>query len=227
MVGPVGIDDSDFRDGRIALFFLFEILLQEGDIRKVHRQAILAKEGIQFFLAESCKAFKDFRQIRLRVLLKNGCRLFKRSLSGFDRVDQCFPDLRLVFICELSLDVIDSCAGDVRALLHGRQLDALGAGIRSLIKLTGKIFHSENPFVFSRCRGVFLIEVIDLRLGKNGITGGKIILLINILNVIAVENAHAFDHIGAQRFSEVGQHAGRLNREFFSFFDKTTVDCHA
>ena len=51
MVTPISIYDPYLGNGRIAMFFITEILLKEADIRKIHRQSHVGTKLIQLRFA--------------------------------------------------------------------------------------------------------------------------------------------------------------------------------
>ena len=92
VVGPVGIDHADLGDGWGALFGLFKVLLAEGDISQVHRQAVVGDELLQALLVQIVKVFQH-RNVR-RNVERGVQRLHRlqRRLHRLDGVDQVFLD---------------------------------------------------------------------------------------------------------------------------------------
>ena len=225
MVGPVCVDDPDLRDRRITLFRIPEICLQEFKIGFIHCQTQFLPEIFPAVFIELREAFHDHRHVRLRITHQDRRRLFKRSFPGFDRVDQCFPDLPLILTCKFSPDVVDPRASDIASFPSCGELDALGAGIRPLVKLTGEVFHRQHPFILCGSGRFLFIEVVDLGLGKDRMQGCPVDLFTDILQIIAVQDPDAFS-LRAQHGLQIIENTCSLRRVRGFLFHKTTINCH-
>ena len=59
VVRPVGIDQADFGNGRVALF-RFEVVLAEHNVGVVHDQALFIAEILQRSVIQSAEAVQGF-----------------------------------------------------------------------------------------------------------------------------------------------------------------------
>ena len=144
VIGPVGVQHADLGDGGITLFFLPEILLTEGDVVRVHGKAVAAdkffqRRAVQRAEAGQCRDFgwnliPDAKRFRL----------FQCGFAGFHRVDDILFDLCDLCIRERAVKRVDFCGTDEGTFSAGEDLDALGRGVRTLIKLAGEILHGKD-----------------------------------------------------------------------------------
>ena len=226
MVAPVCIDDFDFRDSWITLFFILEIALQECDIRKIHRQSMSGKECSESCFIQSSESFQNLRKLWLIICFLDCFRLGKLCFTCFNRVDQSLSDLCLVFFTERTLDVVQACCTYRRSLLHRGKLNALRSGIRTLIKLTWQIFNRKYPFVFRRCRCCFLIYIIYLRLGKNISYSVVPVIGIDVFNIISIDDTYIFHTGKKQCFCQFISDSVCFNRKRSFLFYKAAKYCH-
>ena len=78
-------------------------------------------------------------------------------------------------------------------------------GICPLVKLAGQVFHCQHPFIRPRRWGGFLVNIVHLRLGQDGLLGHMVIRFVNILNVVAVEHPNAGNILCAQGGAKIAQ----------------------
>ena len=193
VIRPVGINHHDLGESWITLFFLFEVLLQKDDICQIHGKTMVLDKICKACFIQAAEAIQHRWQRRFLIGILDRCRFQKGSLSGFDRIDQGRLNQFLFLVRELALDVIDSGCAHQRSFLASGQLNALGTGICSLVKLTGQIFHCQHIVILVRGRCFLIVVMIYLGLRQNGAGCQLKILWINILDVIAVDNAHRFN----------------------------------
>ncbi len=143
VVAPIGIQHPDFRDGGVPLFAP-EIFLAEGDVVRIHGQAILSDETLQAGAVQGRKAGQGGYLGRDGVLRFQGFGLFKGRLPGFHGVDHILLDLQNLRVRQLAVQGVELRAADQRAFALADDLDALGGRIGPLVKLAGQVFDREH-----------------------------------------------------------------------------------
>ena len=101
MVRPVGVNDANLSDGRVALL-IGKVLLAEGEVSQVHSKAVRGNELLEAVLVKGVKALKNLYVSRLRNGNLEGLGQLKRSLASLNRVDQVILDGGNVCFCEVS-----------------------------------------------------------------------------------------------------------------------------
>ena len=102
VVGPVSIDHANLGDGRVALFGVAEVGLQELEVVQIHRQTHIMQQVRESRLVHVSKADNRCHAGRDSVLYLEGCRLSHRSLAGVYGVNQIAADLVHVLSSELA-----------------------------------------------------------------------------------------------------------------------------
>ena len=101
MVRPVGINDANLSDGRIALL-CGEVLLAEGEVSQVHGKAMRSNELFEAVLVKSVKALKNLYVCRLWDGNLESLGQLKGSLASLNGVDEVVLDGGNVCLCEVS-----------------------------------------------------------------------------------------------------------------------------
>lgn len=101
MVRPVGVNDANLGDGRIALL-CGEVLLAEGEVSQVHSKAVRSNELLEAVLVKSVKALKNLYISRLWNGNLEGLGQLKGSLASLNGVDEVVLDGGNVCLCEVS-----------------------------------------------------------------------------------------------------------------------------
>ena len=220
VVGPVGINHADFRNGRVAVF-AFEIILAESDVRVVHRKCIfLHKIGKLRFgkRSETVERF-DFGGDVVRHVQRFDA--VERSFAAFHGVDDIFFNRVQLRGRNLAENHIDFRGAHQRLFALRNELNALRAGIRTLVELTGQVFCCEYNGVGLRQVGV---SVVELRLGKHGLFTFFEQRFVNVFHVVAVEKTKVGNRVNHQKRTNVGKERSRLVREFLFLFYINSVN---
>ena len=101
MVRPVGINNANLGDGRIALLF-GEVLLAEGEVSQVHSKAVRSNELFESVLVKGVKALKNLYISRLWDGNLESLGQLKGSLASLNGVDEVVLDSGNVCLCEIS-----------------------------------------------------------------------------------------------------------------------------
>ena len=101
MVRPVGVNDANLSDGRIALLF-GEVLLAEGEVSQVHCKTVRNNELLEAVLVKNVKALKNLYISRLWDGNLEGLGQLKGSLASLNGVDEVVLDGGNVCLCEVS-----------------------------------------------------------------------------------------------------------------------------
>ena len=145
VVGPVGVQHPDLRHGRISFLLPAEILLDVLEVTEGHGQIQGIIELFQLRFLHLCETLKGFHIFRLRKIHHQGLRLLQPGLPGIHRVDAVLLDGGQLAVIHLPLDDVGGGGTDDGLLILLQKLDALHRGVRSLVKLTGQVFHGEYP----------------------------------------------------------------------------------
>ena len=199
VVGPVGVQNAHFGDGRVAPF-LPEIRLAAGQIVGVHRKTVPADEAFQLIAAEIQKSRQGLDTRREVIADGQGLRLFQRGLTGLDRVDDILFNLRDLRLGELAVQRVHTCRTHQRPVPPGEDLDALGGGIGPLVELAGQILHRENRRAPKLRRVIYAVK---LRLGKDGFYRVIKQLFPDVFHIIALEQAHPLQPRDPQQLARV------------------------
>ena len=94
----------------------------------------------------------------------------------------------------------------------GCQLDALHRRVGALVKLSRQKLHRKHLVLCAKGRQ-FVIDLVHLRLGKDGLFGQLKIFRGDVLDIVAVENPHPGHAANSQRAVDIRKDALRLNGE--------------
>ena len=226
VVGPVGVDHADLGDGRVALFGVAEVGLEELEVVEIHRQTHVVQhvgEGSLIHVREAdnaCHARRD------GVLYLEGRGLVHGSLTGVDRVDEVAADLVHVRGSQLAFEDIDLRCCDGRAFAAGEQLDALGAGVRTLVELTGQRLYREDGMRACRTGEVLVVAHISHRLGENDALGLFIGLPAQTLGIVTAQVPYMREVFDLEEVVQTGKQAARFDIEAGFLFGITTINAH-
>ena len=101
VVRPVGVNDANLSDGRIALL-IGEVLLAEDEVSQVHGKAVRSNELLEAILVKSVKALKNLYVSRLWNGNLESLGQLNGSLASFNGVDEVVLDGGNVCLCEVS-----------------------------------------------------------------------------------------------------------------------------
>ena len=104
---------------------------------------------------------------------------------------------------------VDLGGADGGALALGDQLHALGGGGGALVELAGQRLDGEDGR--AGLLGEFVIGEVDLRLGEHGGDAASEQLLVDALDVIAVDDAQGRERLDAQGVAKLGEQLLRLD----------------
>ena len=224
VIAPVGVDHADLGDGGVALLGITEVILTELDVVIVHRQTEFLDEGIQTRFVQADKALQRLHGGGDVVVRVKGIVGVQRRLAGLHGVDEILLDRLELLIRQVAGNDVDPRIFDAAALLLGEQGNALLAGIRPLVELTGQILHGKHPVAGVEHReGV--VHLIDSRLGEHSRHSRIEILLGQAVGIVAVEDAHA-DDIQPQCGAQITENGLRFDSVGRLLFDINTKNRH-
>ena len=226
VVGPVGIDHANLGDGRVALFGVAEVGLQELEVIQIHRQTHIMQQVRESRLVHVSKADNRCHAGRDGVLYLEGCRLSHRSLAGVYGVNQIAADLVHVLSGEFAFQNVNFSGCNGRAFAAGEQLDALCAGIGALIELTGQRLYRKDGVSAFRTGKVLVVAHISHRLGEYDAFCLLVGLRCKSLCVVAAEIAHMSQVFDFQQVVQAGEQAACFDIEAVFFLGITTIDAH-
>ena len=125
VVGPVGIDELQFRHGRVALFGVAEIGLRKAQIVNVHGEAVCTEYIKKGFFAACDKAGDSADGLRDREFLPERRLLAHVRLPRFNGIDQVGAKAFFIVVRERAEKGVYSRGPDVRPVLTGENLNTL------------------------------------------------------------------------------------------------------
>ena len=213
VVGPVGVDDADLRDGGIPVLTA-EIIPAADEIAQIHGQTLFLGEVRQLIVAELDEAVQGIYGLGDLVVYFQCLHAVQRSLAALHRVDDMLFDGGHVLFGQIAGQKIDLGGGDGRALALRDDLDALGSRVGTLVVLTGKGLYGEHYIVGLR---QMFIGLIQLRLGKHCADGLLKQFFLNIFHIIAVQDANTGETGDAQKVPGLTEKGPCLVGQFFFF----------
>ena len=185
VIRPVSIQNPQFRH-RGASSFTAEIIPAADQIVPIHSQSILTNPLVQSVSFQIKKSFQNGYIRRNLACHFQSLRFFQRSFPAFYRIDHIVFDCCDFLDRQISVQQIDLRRRYVRTLFLRNDLDALCCRIRSLIKLTRKIFHRKNSIIPRRD---LIPDFIQRRFGKHVSLAGFKQTVIDIFYIVSVQQA--------------------------------------
>ena len=220
VIGPVGVDHANFRQRGVAALGL-EVLLAKRQIGVVHRQPVLAAEGVQLRLAIAREALHDRHGLGQGVVGAQRLRLFQRSLAAFHGVDDVLFERLHILVGKVALEDIHQRRAHDGALALGHQLYALGGGVGALVKLSRQVLRGKDHALVLR---QFVVDVVQLRLGKDAVPRLHKQRRVQPLHVVAVEQAQPGQVGHAEEGARVLEQRAGLVVKAGLFFHKQAVN---
>ena len=199
VVGPIGVDHADLGDGGVAVL-IAEVLLAEGDVRLVHGKTAIGDKGGKTGLVELAEAVKHLDGRRIGGLHVQRLGQVERGNAGLDGVHHVVLDGLDGGLVQGARDHIDLGGAHGGALALADELHALAGGVGALVKLARQEFDGEDGAI--AC-GEFVVGHIDLGLAKDGRHAGAEKLLVDALDVVAVDDPQGLDALDAENFGQL------------------------
>ena len=140
MVRPVCVEHTDLCHRRISVFLILKILLYMFKILDCHSKSEGIIQCLQLCLWHILEAIKDLHICRFLEVCNQSLRLCLVCDTGINRVYNILPNCLHLLFCHITLYYISCSCLDDRCLLLVQKLDTLLCRIRTLIKLSRKIF---------------------------------------------------------------------------------------
>ena len=199
VVGPIGVDHADFGDGGVAVL-IAEVLLAEGDVRLVHGKAALGNKGGKAGLVELAEAVEHLDGLGLGSLHVQRLGQVERGDARLDGVHHVVLDGLDGGFVQSARDHIDLGGAHGGALALADELHALAGGVGALVKLARQEFDGKDGAI--AC-GELVVGHIDLGLAKDGRHAGAEKLLVDALDVVAVDDPQGLDALDAENFGQL------------------------
>ena len=199
VVGPVGVDHADLGDGGVAVL-IAEVLLAEGDVRLVHGKAAIGDKGGKAGLVELAEAVEHLDGLGLGSLHVQRLGQVERGDARLDGVHHVVLDGIDGGLVQSARDHIDLGGAHGGALALADELHALAGGVGALVKLARQEFDGKDGAI--AC-GEFVVGHIDLGLAKDGRHAGAEKLLVDALDVVAVDDPQGLDALDAENFGQL------------------------
>ena len=106
------------------------------------------------------------------------------------------------------------------------QLDALGAGVRTLVELTGQRLYREDGMRACRTGEVLVVAHISHRLGENDALGLFIGLPAQALGIVTAQVPYMREVFDLEEVVQTGKQAARFDIEAGFLFGITTINAH-
>ena len=201
VIGPVGVDHADLRDGRVTMLGA-EIVPAEADIVRIHRQCVFLHECSKTGFVQFAEAVAGIDRRRNVVLYIECVHRVQRSFTAFHGVDDVLFRRLNLRLGQVAVEHIHLGGTHKRTVTLGDDLDALCGGVGTLVKLTGQILHGEHGAII--CIADRIGAHIQLRLGEYGFFALLKQRLVDFLHIVAVENTHTLERINAEERAKVG-----------------------
>ena len=218
VVRPVGVHQTQLGDGGVALLLVPEISLEEFQVIDVHGKAVLAQHGGKTVLVLVPEAVQRGDGGGDVIALRQRLRLVHGGLPGLHGVDEVAADLLHVRLIQLAHQDIDLGTAHQWPLTAGQQLDALGAGVRPLVKLTGQGLHSEDGVLPHDLGHLLVIERVAHRLGEHGGAALQIDWVLHAVHIVTAQDANARQGLDAQLLLQLLEHLARFHVETGALF---------
>ena len=199
VIGPVGVDHADLGDGGVAIL-IAEVLLAEGDVRLVHGKAALGNKGGKAGLVELAEAVEHLDGLGLGGLHVQRLGQVERGDARLDGVHHVVLDGIDGGLVQGARDHIDLGGAHGGALALADELHALAGGVGALVKLARQEFDGKDGAI--AC-GELVVGHIDLGLAKDGRHAGAEQLLVDALDVVAVDDPQGLDALDAENFGQL------------------------
>ena len=199
VIGPVGVDHADLGDGGVAIL-IAEVLLAEGDVRLVHGKAALGNKGGKAGFVELAETVEHLDGLGLGGLHVQRLGQIERGDARLDGVHHVVLDGINGGLVQSARDHIDLGGAHGGALALADELHALAGGVGALVKLARQEFDGKDGAI--AC-GELVVGHIDLGLAKDGRHAGPEKLLVDALDVVAVDNPQGLDALDAENFGQL------------------------
>ena len=220
VIGPVGVNHADFRDGGVAAFLL-EIGLAESDVVQVHGKAVVRDKVRQLVTAKFREAGQG-RHLRGNVVADGeGFRHVQGRFPALHRVNDVFFEFPDVPVRQRAVQSVDLGGADEGALTLGDDLDTLGGGIRPLVELAGQRLHGKDVSAGELDGGG---SGIQLRLGEDRLYGVPEQVFRDVFRVVPVEQPDVFQPLHAEKVPSLIQQTLGLVVQTFLFFYKYPIN---
>ena len=199
VIGPIGVDHADFGDGGVAIL-IAEVLLAEGDVCLVHGKAAIGDKGGKAGLIELAEAVEHLDGLGLGGLHVQSLGQVERGDARLDGVHHVVLDGLDGGFVQSARDHIDLGGAHGGALALADELHALAGGVGALVKLARQEFDGKDGAI--AC-GELVVGHIDLGLAKDGRHAGAEKLLVDALDVVAVDDPQGLDALDAENFGQL------------------------
>ena len=199
VVGPIGVDYADLGDGGVAVL-IAEVLLAEGDVRLVHGKTALGDKSRKAGLIELAETVEHLDGLGLGGLHVQRLGQVERGDASLDGVHHVVLDGIDGGLVQSARDHIDLGGAHGGALTLADELHALAGGVGALVKLARQELDGKDGAI--AC-GEFVVGHIDLGLAKDGRHAGAEKLLVDALDVVAVDDPQGLDALDAENFGQL------------------------
>ena len=196
VVGPVGIEHTDFRHSRISLLFITEIVTDHREVVVTHGKAHVRNQSIDPCIIQRADTFDDGYCLRV---FDGKIQRFRRSETGFaglHRIHKEFQDLLAVTFCEMSVKGIDQRTTYTRAVFSCDDREALLRRIRSLVILPRQEFDADDEIALWQ----LCLYAIDRRFREYGRDRLLIVFFREPIDIVAMIDPAAFDAFSQHLF---------------------------
>ena len=204
VVGPVGVHQTHLGDGGVAPLLVPEVGLQELQVVQIHGKAQLGQQGGKAGLVQSGKAGDGGHPVGDVVSTNQGVGLVHVGLPALHRVDEVAADLVHVGLGQLALQQVHLGIGDQGAVHPRHELDALGAGVGTLVELAGQGLHRQHLMGVGGDGIALVIDRVHLGLGKHDALGLLIDGRVDLVGIVPVQDDHAFQAGDAKLLAQLG-----------------------
>ena len=192
VIGPVRVNNLDFSNSGIALFYFAEMLLEEHDVGQIHGQAALFDERRQLLFGQVSKALYHFNGRGLGKRHGQRSRQIKGRLAALNRVDNVMLHGFDILLGKRTFQHVHFRIAHQRTLTLTDKLDAFACAIGALIELARQRLNGKQ-----RTLGAFDLRKlkrhrVGLRLAEHGGHALGEQLFGQPLRIVAIDDANLF-----------------------------------
>ena len=219
VVGPVGVEEFDLGERRVAFFFVAEVGLGVGEVGKGHGEAELGAEGAQFGLGLGDEAGEGGNVGGVFDGWGESVGKFEGGFVGVDGVDEVVFDCVDLFGAKIAFEKIDLGGSEGGRFLAGENGDALGGGVGALIELAGEKLDGEGVSGGGELGEGLLGE----GLGEDEGAGLGKVFVAEAIDKVALEKAQVAELGEVESLAEVGEESLGGLIVFRAFFNVERV----
>ncbi len=223
VVGPVRVQQPQFRLGGVPALLVPEIGLGVLQVRQGHGQAQVLAQAPQLVPGGGPEPVQGLDLFRFRQGRVQGFGLGLGRLPAVHRVHQVGADLLQFIGSEGAPEHVHPGPGHRGPDAVGEQLQALGGAVRALVVLPGQVFHRQGRLPGREGQNL-VVHQVHRRFGEHRPAGPGQLVVPEPLHVVAHHQPHPFQAADAQVLAQVMEQLAGLHGERRLFLHEQAAD---